>query len=344
MQKNMHHPDDSTLEPKLCFILGILQRSGTNYVFRLLREHPDCTGPGPLWEDYFVHDSEMLKKYTDSVYKFWSPEWDVHKKIGHHPQETLLRYFGDAISRFLRLQVTGDTVNQPATNKDSPKKNGPKILLTKTPSVVGLDNFFDLFPDVYLILVIRDGRAVVESGVRSFGWNYEVAMQRWRAGAHTILDLKEKYQNSNKKLLIVKYEDLFIDERTELLRVFNFLGLDPKRFDFDRVKSLGVTGSSETIKQAGAVHWQVTEKGKDFNPVARFSNWDRKKHERFNWVVGRYMSKLGYDIEVISSNRHLYVTRNRLFDLKWILRIICLRIVKKIAYGAKKFGLTSRCT
>ena len=338
MQKNMHHPANSTLEPKLCFILGNLQRSGTNYLYRLLREHPDCTGPGPIWEDRFVSYSEVLTKYTNSIYKSWNPKWEVHKKIG--PQETLLRCFGDAISRFLKLQLAGDTVNKPASNQGFTEENGPKILLTKTPSVVGSENFFDLFPDFYLILIIRDGRAVVESGVRTFDWNYENAMRKWRAGAHAILDLKEKYQNSNKKLLIVKYEDLFMDEKSELLKIFAFLGLDPGLFDFDLTKSLGVTGSSETRKQASAVHWQVTEKSKDFNPLARFSNWDRKKHERFNWIAGRYMSRLGYDIEAISSNRHLYVIRNRFFDLKRILRKICLRSVRRIAYGAKKFGLT----
>jgi hypothetical protein len=226
-------------------------------------------------------------------------------------------------------------VNQSAANQEFTEENVPKILLTKTPSVAGIENFFNLFPDDYLIIITRDGRAVVESGVRSFDWNYEQAMWSWREGARAILDFKENYQNSNKKFLIVKYEDLIMDEKCELLKIFGFLGLNPEIFDFDLVKSIGITGSCEVRKQAGVVHWQVTEKGKDFNPLTRFSNWDSKRHERFNWIAGSHMSRLGYEMEVISSNRYLYIIRNRFFDVKWTLRRICLaclKIVRKIAY------------
>lgn len=333
MQKKIHRPVNSTLEPQLCFILGIRQRSGTNYIYRLLKLHPDCTGPGPIWEDFFVARSKILNKYTNRVYKSWDPTWGVHKKISY-PQKMLLRYFGDAISRFLRLQITGYSVNQSDANQEFTEENGPKLLLTKTPSVAGIENFFDLFPDAYLIIIIRDGRAVVESGVRSFEWNYEDAMWRWREGARAILNLKENYQNSNKKFLIVKYEDLLMDEKCELLKIFGFLGLNPEVFDFDLAKSLGVTGSCEVKKHAGVVHWQEAEKGKDFNPLTRFSNWDRKRHERFNWIAESQMSRLGYDIEAISSNRYLSVIRNRFLDAKWALRRIglaCLKTVRKIA-------------
>ena len=143
------------MEPKLCFVLGVLKRSGTNYFLRLLREHPDCTAPNIIAEDRLVQHSEILKQYTNSIYKSWVPKWDVPKKVG--PQETLLRYFGDALSRFLRLQLNGNLVNQPDFNQGLIEENGPKIMVTKTPSVVGFENFFDLFPDSYLILIIRDG-------------------------------------------------------------------------------------------------------------------------------------------------------------------------------------------
>lgn len=332
--QNAHQSDKSNSQMKLCFILGILQRSGTNYLFRLLREHPDCIGPGPIWEDYLVHHSEMLKKYTNIVYKYWNPKWEVDKKIG--PQELFLRFIGDALKRFLVLQQNSDTVDQPVFNQGFNEENGSKVLLTKTPSVVGLEYFFDLFPDDYLIIIIRDGRAVVESGVRSFGWNYENTMRRWTVGAQAIHNLKKKYQSSNKKLLIVKYEDLFMDEKSELLKISAFLGLDPGLFDFERLKSLGVTGSSEIKKREGTIHWQVTEKSKKFNPLLRFSNWNRKKHERFNWISGHYMTMLGYDIEANSFVGHTYAMRNKLLDLKWRFKTIILKVAALIKKNVKK--------
>lgn len=323
-------------KPKICFILGIDQRSGTNFIYRLLREHPSCEGPGPIWEDHLVQHSKILREYTNILYKSWSPEWEVEKKISS--QETLLRHFGDAIERFLRLQLTEDPVNQTASIKSLTERDEPIILLTKTPNVKGLDNFFDLFPNAYLILLVRDGRAVVESGVSSFDWNYEDAMSRWRTGAQAILDFKEKHENTNKKFIILKYEDLVVDEKNELLKIFGFLGLDPELFDFDSGQSLGLTGSSVIRNQTGTIHWRVTEKKADFNPLARFSNWDRKKHERFNWIAGHHMTRLGYELEVIRGSKRLYVIRHKFSDLKKTLKAIGLRIVRRVVRVLRYFA------
>ncbi len=36
------------------FILGISERSGTNFLFHLLCLHPDCDPGGPIWENYLT--------------------------------------------------------------------------------------------------------------------------------------------------------------------------------------------------------------------------------------------------------------------------------------------------
>jgi len=260
--------------------------------------------------------------------------WDVERTIGD--QETLLRHFGGAIELFLKLQQTEDPVNQIAFKQSLTKHENPKILLTKTPNVEGLENFFYLFPDAYLILLIRDGRAVVESGVKSFDWNYEDAMWRWRNRAQKILDFKEKYKNINNKFMILKYEDLVIDEKKNLLKIFDFLGIDHELFDFDRAQSLGVTGSSDLRKKAGTIHWKEQNKKRDFNPLLRFSNWDRKKHERFNWIAGQQMTEIGYELNLIKNKRALCIIRNKFFDLKMILRTNSSNIVRKTLKVLKK--------
>src|SRR4030095_9759540 len=308
----MYHHDDSNLKLKLCFILGISPRSGTNYIYNLLKEHPDCISPGPIWEDFLVSHSEMLKNYTKAVYRSYPPEWKIEKKIG---SEVLMQNLGSSLRQFLKIHLTQHIANQ--TNlTQAPYSQKPKILFTKTPSVSGLANFFDLFPDDYLIIIIRDGRAVVESGVRSFGWKYEYAMREWAINAKIILDFKERYQHSGKKLLIVKYEDLFRNERDELLKILTFLDLDPNLFNFENIRNLGVVGSSEIrIKNPGAeLHWQPTGKTSAFNPLARFNHWNRKKHRRFNWIAGRYMSEFGYDLKPVRSSKYLNIIQNKLLD------------------------------
>ncbi len=187
--------------------------------------------------------------------------------------------------------------------------------------MVGLNNFFDLFPDAYLILLVRDGRAVVESGVRSFDWDYEDATWKWREGAQAIIGFEESHKNANKKFMLLKYEHLVMNEKNELLKIFDFLGVNPALFDFNNAQALGVTGSSEGRKQTAAISWDATvEKGSDFNPLARFENWDSKKRERFHWISGEQMVRLGYELDVIRSNEPLYSIRHKLGDMKKFLK------------------------
>jgi hypothetical protein len=302
---------EPAIKPKICFILGVIERSGTNFLYSLLGGHPSCAAPGPIWEDHFLQHSRTLIEYTSLLYKTWNPTWEVEKKIGG--PEKLLREFGDAIEHFLRRQLLTESANNPP----------PQILLTKTPSVVGLNNFFDLFPDAYLILLVRDGRAVVESGVRSFDWNYEDAMWKWRAGAQAIINFEERHKKTDKRYVILKYEDLVMNERSELLKLFDFLGVEPALFDFNSTEALGVIGSSESRKQAAAVSWDVTiDKNSNFNPLFRFDNWDSKKRERFSWIAGEQMTRLGYELNPIKGNEPLYSIRHKLRDVKKFLKDI----------------------
>ena len=80
-----------------------------------------------------------------------------------------------------------------------------KKLITSTPSVENIHNFFKLFPNVPLLILVRDGRAVVESGVRSFNWNYEQAIREWNRSAQTIIRFDQEMKGTGHPYRIVKY-------------------------------------------------------------------------------------------------------------------------------------------
>jgi hypothetical protein len=257
-----------------CFILGILQRSGTNYLSRLLSLHPHCRRPVRIWEDFLLHESELLKDYASRVFGHWNPKWESEKAGA--TREAMLRQLGDALLRFLGPQT------------------GSELLLTKTPSVRGLENFFLLFPDSLPVIIVRDGRAVVESGAKSFGWDYEAAMRKWAEAARTIVRFVEENRAAGKRVCVVKYEQLVADQKAELLKVLGFLALDPSLYDFGAARALGVVGSSDMMEKEGALHWKTQEKSADFNSLERFKDWSAERHARFNRIAGQYMSALGY--------------------------------------------------
>jgi protein-tyrosine sulfotransferase len=278
------------------FILGILPRSGTNFLFNLLRLHPDCGVTDPIWEDYVLEPSPLLMEYAQAVYNWWDaadPPWAVDESY----QARLCQHLGRGLISFL--------------SSGSDKKR----LLTKTPCVSNLDNFFKLFPNGYLLILVRDGRDLVESAVRSFGWDRDKTTRRWAAAAQTIQHFTEANRGQDLRCMIVRYEDLYADLDAELRRVLDFVNLDTASYDFSEAYDLPVYGSSEVTKTEDSVHWRPMDRVEsDFNPIARWSGWNRRMHERFNWLAGHSLRALGYEEKTYEGRERSWRTYNRIVD------------------------------
>jgi hypothetical protein len=253
-------------------------------------------------EDYVVAHSDLLERYVKSVYWHWSL-WKPPFEVGESFEDLLCQSLGNGLISFLTSQIN------------------EKRLVTKTPSVGNLEFFFKLFPQAYLVILVRDGRAVVESSVKSFGWNYEETMRKWADAARAILEFYENNKNFNLKYMILRYEDLYNNTAEEMRRILAFLGLEIETYDFDKAEDLPIKGSSVFHGQRKeSVHWTPVEKTSDFNPLQRWSHWGRALHERFNWIAGQYLVQLGYDLQEYSANQSLWAIYNRGLDTKWRIR------------------------
>jgi hypothetical protein len=227
-----------------------------------------------------------------------------------------------------------------------------KVLVTKSPSTNNLELFFRLFPDAELIILIRDGRSVVESAVRTFFRRFDKASRQWADRADSVLRFVGDDANRDRKYLLVKYEDLYGNSDEETRRILSFLRLDVARYSFEGARNLPVRGSS-TLRREGAapttsaargvapgIHWQPVPKSADFNPLARFSHWKRAQHERFNWIAGDYLTALGYEKKTYPSNRWFWVAWNYLHDWLPIEGIAAVRgkIGRELKSSPNKLG------
>lgn len=322
---------------KPIFILGIMHRSGTNFLHDLICLHPDCVDGGLIKEDFLITYSHLLVEYAKSVYSRWNPRWQVSEKIG--PPDILVKCLGDGLMRYLSLQL--DMEKDHAKDLFSKRSNSPvqhatpKRLVTKTPSVENLHNFHKLFPDAKLIVIVRDGRAVVESGVRSFNWKYESATQRWKNRADTITGYADNNANQQ-RFLLVRYEDLVRHPKEEMKRVLAFVELDDTSFDYDATTNLPIKGSSDLRKQdSQSMHWNPVEKPVEFNPLARYENWGTKRHVRFNWIAGKQLKLFGYD-KVPSAHGHFWRVFNLMQDFVWRVNQVA-SLLGLIATRTKKY-------
>lgn len=280
------------------FLLGITPRSGTNFLQDILRVHRDCDIPAPIWEDHLLHHADLLFDYATSVHH----HWESHDVDVEGFREDLCRDIGSSLVDYLYRRVDSER------------------LLTKTPSVRNLKHFYRFFPDAYLLILVRDGRSVAESGVRTFGWSYEAAARRWDRAAARILAFDRQHAGGGSRHLIVRYEDLVRDLKREMTRILSFLDLDPDRYDIAAAENLPVRGSSVFRGASEETTWMRVEKTEEFNPLERWSHWDLARHERFNWIAGANLERLGYEPVRLHDRGIRGTVRNRVLDLKSDLR------------------------
>jgi protein-tyrosine sulfotransferase len=328
------------------FILGIAERSGTTYLQDLLRVHPDCDVDGmELEEDHFVTYSDLLVKFVNLASQDWKDWWGPEQL--QKERELVCRCLGDGLISYLQLQVR----NRRALAGKVPVNKPLPVLVTKTPDVTNLHLFFKIFPDADLLILVRDGRSVVESAVKTFYRSFAKEAGQWAERAAAIHRFASRQSNCERKYLIVRYEDLYANTEVELRRVMAFLRLDPTVYDFARAMDLPVRGSS-SLRREGAewqqsfvapgIHWNAVPKTADFCPLERWSHWSRAKHERFNWIAGKYLALFGYEKKSYDGNRWLWSVWNVLLDLLPIEKLFHLmqKVRRETTFAAGKRDTT----
>lgn len=279
------------------FILGIMPRSGTNYLRNLICLHPACApSRTPISEDFFLEPSDLLLAYTWQVRKRWDPMWGVF-------DDELMRRFseslGDGLISFLW-------------------KDRGRRLVAKTPSVQHIERFFTLFPRARLLILVRDGRSVVQSCMSTFGWEFDRAARNWASAADEIHRFLETERPQTERYLLVRYEDLLDDLKRTMLEILRFTQLDDEAFDLRAASELPVRGSSSYFGSGrDSVHWEPVARGPDFDPKERWRSWSPDLHERFEWIAGGQLRYFGYEPSAGPVRGAGSVLRNRVLDARW---------------------------
>jgi hypothetical protein len=290
------------------FILGIMPRCGTNFLSDLLCLHPDCGSPNPIYEDYLLAHVDLLDKYVKRVSLHWNPEWGVDSTY----QNSLKRHLGHAMKTFLFRQASAT------------------VFVSKTPQVENLDQFPTFFPKARLLILVRDGRAVIESGINTFRWPWEWALQQWTRGARKIIDFENSIDGMQFPHLVVRYEDLVKNLEFEMQKILEFIELNIDDYDLEYASQLPVRGSS-TLKSGGdSVRWDVMAKPNAFDPLSRFANWSRAKHERYNWVAKTELEYFGYQPRTWNSANWAWTVWNRILDISAIRYTISVPVYEAL--------------
>jgi protein-tyrosine sulfotransferase len=280
-------------------IFGLTPRTGTNFLWDLICLHPACApGREPIREDFFLECSELLAEFVQNVRSRWNPAWGA---VSEDTVPELYASLGAALVAFLTV-------------------DHGRRLVTKNPSVIGIERVFTFFPTAQVIILVRDGRAVIESCVRTFGWDADLAARRWATAAATALKFLDDRPADDPSVRLVRYEDLVADPHQGMAQLLSFLDLDAAHYDPSAVEQLPVRGSSVFLGGKADVHWEPVERTPDFDPLRRWAHWTLEQHRRFAWLAGRQQVSLGYGLdEPIPATASARV-RQRVVSARWRTR------------------------
>jgi len=262
------------------FMIGIMARTGTNYFADILQLiDPTFHLPRVLYEDFLLEHSNLLGACVDRTYQRWKrmPSMKEPEKWKQH----LTHRFGEALLKLLRDGLEPD-----------------QRLLAKTPGATNVERFYDLFPNAKLILLIRDGRDVVESAKATWPYeSYEFWIRQWAGGVRSMQRLMSGPGKGLRGSAweIVKYEDLLNTPEQVVGPLAKFLGVED-RFDWRKFKDLPIRGSSQNRDSKGKVDWNPTKEIAGFKPVGRWAKWSWSQKRQFNRLAGSEMAAIGYDL------------------------------------------------
>jgi hypothetical protein len=258
--------------PPVLMIHGIYQRSGTVYLGELLRLHPKIHAyPNDVWEIPLLQNIEGLLQMQSAFFQEYVQNKD------RLDSAFLLPLLGASFLRYMHSFA-----------------DPSKVLLLKQPSVRNLCFFNALFPDEKLVLLIRDGRDVVASVIRT--WPeipFETACNKWNEAALQIIQFQNMSEEFQPSHIVVKYEACVADPEGTTRKLLEFCGLDASVYPFEAIPDLPLRGSSKTFSK-GHVSWEPKAKEDCFQLAGAWTEWGACQKRLFETIAGDSMRAFGY--------------------------------------------------
>lgn len=267
------------------FLFGVMPRSGTNFIFRTILKHPAVKIAKPPGEDYLIYGIEHLDQYLEKVNSKWSSNWNgMNKEL--------------QVAK-LRLSLVSGLYSYLQKDIDLDNNN---YTISKTPRTDGLSNFRKYFPHSKLIILIRDGRHIIQSGVKSFKWMYIHSMMEYNESLKRIKSfIGEKPDND---YCLIKYEEFIKNPTLELKKIFKYLDLNDDTYDFSMINKMPVYGSSEQIDNSGNFIWKVKEKAISNNSLKKI-DWHPLMNKRYNKICSEASRSFGYNVDLHSYDKSI---------------------------------------
>lgn len=241
------------------FVLGA-PRSGTSMMQWALRQHPELWGGQ---ESNFM--VPLVEKLRD-IHQFGSRRANLHWLSGQDV----------SVEEFIRYMGLG--LNSLYTNRA-----GGLRWVEQTPQyTLHMGEILSLFPGAVFVMMLRDGRDVVES-LKHFvnPVEHEEAARLWARFVSLGLDFAEGPDGD--KVLVVRYQDAIEKTADTMSGIFAFLGLADS------------ADSVAWIRERSPINSSFP--GEDRSSVGRWSPWSEEERLQFAEAAGPVLIRAGFEAD-----------------------------------------------
>jgi len=263
---------------KLYFVAGC-PRSATSAFSWALAEHEKLmTSAESNFLFYFLKNEQIPTKQSSSVlYNAYETAKQVEDGwFNKHnvSQENLLEYVGRGLT-----EMYCETCNTDIFLEQSPEN----ILIA--------DKLITMFPDTKIIHMIRDGREVVNSMLKSgfaspWSRDFNLACETWNHYVNKGYEFSQKYPHN---ILNVYQKDLVFDTENAVKKVFEFLKLD---YEENTVKYLQTKRVNSSYGNDEKNDFK-TPKDPSLLKRPQWESWSDTEKKQFYKIAGETMKKVG---------------------------------------------------
>ncbi|MDY7022457.1 MAG: sulfotransferase [Cyanobacteriota bacterium] len=255
------------MKNKVVFVLGI-GRSGSTLLNYILGSHPDCFDLNEISKLPEIYQNpQRHRDFWEGPGKYWeekfSPE-ELKMLVAGLSNHRITPYIPLKVERFVR-EITGtDRILNPYSLMFS--KLDKKVLIDSSKYVhwvskkLQAKEFRSGQVEGYLIHLIRDGRAVLNSYLR---WDKNLTVDKFSEKWSRLMIQDQKYyeQFPSERKMIVRYEELASEPEATIQKVCKMIGIEfkPEMIEYWKYNHFGIVGNFGTRSLIAKYKGQQTE-------------------------------------------------------------------------------------
>ena len=278
-----------------CFILGLMPRSGTNWVYDMVKRSELYATIGPIWENNLLSSWSEFSEAADNWVSTWRPHWKENEnqidrlKLRSELEDSLIQ----GVLSFLRTQSS----------------NSALPIVTKCPISRNAIVSDEMLDHIQVVLIVRNPMATVQSGMTAFGWSFFGAVEAYIDSSKAVSGFVGR-----RGTLVIKYEDLVSQWEVESKRVLDFLEIPVEGRQLARLPVRG-----QTIGKGKVASWS-SKKSSNMAPSSKI-NLNLLQRLVLNAGVSGFADAWGYQTQspklFVALLQVFFVFRKRIKKMKY---------------------------